>query len=198
MIIMTASKLERLRLEAKSSGSSPHKMAKYSTAKHDFEALTKALFDEDNPYASRPSDEYLRKLEERAKETGAEEDAARYELMKDQRELFDGNPKQYRATVQELRQLIESGAEITAQHVKEAGVLAAAHSSIDNCVLFSAMKRKRQEQLAGAAPVEDDKPMPVTETDVQEARAKATVSGRIEDRVKYADLKRQISEQGEA
>lgn len=85
---ITAEKVEKLRLEAKASGNSPKKMAVWATAKRQYEDLIETLFDEETPFYSSPTHDYVNRLEMAAK-SGAEIDIARFELSKEARDRRD-------------------------------------------------------------------------------------------------------------
>ncbi|WP_248928979.1 hypothetical protein [Paenibacillus hamazuiensis] len=151
-MMLTESKLEKLRIAAKASGGHPGKLAAYAAAKREFEALIDALFDEDTPYVQSPSEQYLNHLA-RAAESGQEVDIARYELIKERRANMDAringdDVRSYKGNVHQLREVLRKGDKITAAHVQAAAEAAVQNGSIDNHVLYATLKRQLEQQAA--------------------------------------------------
>lgn len=195
---MTATRLEQLRIEAKTSGNHPEKVAKYVAAKHAFDTLVDALFDEENPYLNTPSDRYLARLKAKADETGTEVDTARYNLVKERWDIVDRRKRgedvrEHRDIVSELRQVLQSGAEITEDHIKAAGQVVVRNSSIDNLVLVSTLKQRRQAQKDGQTPPVEEGTQKITQADVDAAYEKVKRTSSITDRAAYATLKHQFA-----
>ncbi|MCR2805333.1 hypothetical protein [Paenibacillus soyae] len=94
-------------------------------------------------------------------------------------------------TIGEIGRKVSAGEAITAEEVDRMAKVAAATGRTEHLVLYTNAKRVHRE--VPDKPAEPPKPEKVTKEAVEAARLKAVKSGRIEDRVQYASLKRDLA-----
>ncbi|MBP1905504.1 hypothetical protein J2Z32_002134 [Paenibacillus turicensis] len=140
----TFSQLEEMKVMA---GGSPERIAKYSTAKREYEAAIAHLFNDESvaEFVQYPNLNYVNELEQKAAETGDPDDEARAIIMRDRythNENSNNKSKDWRASRKKLTELVNSGGPVTKGDLDEAHRLVRYNSSTEVRVLYATLKRK--------------------------------------------------------
>lgn len=153
MNLITPVALEKLRLKAKS-GNAKQK-AEYAKAKREFNEVLEYLFDSnDYPYVQSPSEEYVKRLEEEAK-NGGENEQKRFELIKSifkekEKRKSGEEARNFKLERQKVTEKAVNEGELTLQDVERARIVAAKNPSPQNRTYFAVLKRKYEEQQTKA------------------------------------------------
>lgn len=107
------------------------------------------------------------------------------------------NREQVVAVLRDTRIKLDNGAVFSDNDVDQIQRVAEATERPEHIVLYTKAKftyRNGSDKQTDEVPVDE----PVVESQVDDAREMARLTGRIEDRAKYAVLKQKIQEQGRA
>lgn len=199
-MIVTEAKVEELRIAAKASGR-PQEIARYSKAKTEFEELKARLFDaEQYTYAVSPVEHYVERLAKEA-ESGDETAILRYQMMKANRDHIDNHHEEARLLkegISSMRRLLADGDAVTNAHISAARKIVVQNPTPDNLATLSLLKMRQASQQAGTFVKSKDtaaKEAKITRTDLDAAYEKMKDTNHIDDRVRYATLKRRYEAQ---
>lgn len=187
-------KLEEMKVLAQGH---PERIAKYSTAKRQYDDTVAEFFNEEDgvPFISTPSLRHVEEIEERAKH-GTERDEVRAIIIRDRYEAHQTEKTRHieiRTTQQDLLSRLSSGEKLTQADVNAAYRLARLNPSDDNRVLYARVKREFENptEKQPTTPVQEK----VTREMVEAAAEKARATGSVHDNATYAILKRQYESQ---
>ncbi|KGE20797.1 hypothetical protein [Paenibacillus wynnii] len=192
-------KFAKLREMEKLSKGNPEKMARYASAKSDYDDTITAMFTEGAlfEFVGCPNEGYVKDAEAHAATTGDADDLSRAAILRDRYEAYEDDKttfKDLRTTATSLRAKLQNGDELTPKDVRDAWRLAKLNASIDNVALYSRIKRE-QENPSERPPAPAE--VKVTAEDVEAAKTAAQRNPSPAIIARYASTKRDYEAQTE-
>lgn len=189
-------KFAKLREMEKLCKGNPEKMARYASAKTEYDDTVAALFPPDAPFefVGHPNEGHVKDAEAHAKETGDADDIARAAILRDRYDAYEDDKTAHidlRTTKESLRAKLQRGDKLTPKDVRDAWRLAKLNSSIANVALYSQVKSEQENpsERPPAAP----EVVKVTVEDVEAARAAAQANPSAQNIARFSTAKREYA-----